>query len=84
MAEDPHDTFARSLSEEDELLLILRDELYGGSWDRFLRDLDDRLRGRPYIFKLVHRIEEDIDRIQRIRAYEEEHGVDLARYLPQE
>ena len=58
--------------------------LYGGSWDRFLRDLDDRLKGKPYIFKLVNRIEEDIDRIKRLRGYEDEHGIDLARLLPEE
>jgi hypothetical protein len=81
---DSHEAYARSLSEEDRLLLILRDELYGRSWDRFLRDLDDRLKGKPYIFKLVNRIEEDIERIRKLRAYEEEHGVDLASFIEED
>jgi len=43
-------------------------------------DLRDRLQGRPYIFKLVNRIEEDLERIQKLRSYEEEHKIDLADY----
>lgn len=75
-----HANFYQSLSEEETMLLTLRDELYGGSWDSMETDLRDRLRGRPYIFKLVNRIEEDLERIQKLRTYEEEHGIDLAKY----
>jgi hypothetical protein len=42
------------------------------------QDLKDRLKGRPYIFKLVNRIEEDLDRIEKLQAYELKHGVNLS------
>lgn len=84
MADESPEAFVKTLTENDELLLVLRDELYGGSWERFLRDLDDRLKGRPYVFKLVNRIEEDIERIHRLQRYERDQGVDLARFLPED
>ena len=46
-----------------------------------LADLQARLEGRPYVFKLVHRIGDDMDRIRRLRAYEESRQVDLADYV---
>lgn len=60
------------------MLIALRDELYVGSWERMLQDLRDRLQGRPYIFKLVNRIEEDLTRIERLQAFELKHRVNLA------
>ena len=62
------------------MLLILRDELYGGSWDKMSQDLKDRLTGKPYIYKLVHRIEEDLVRIEKLQGYEQKHRIDLAEY----
>lgn len=75
-----HVNFYQSLSEEETMLITLRDELYTGSWDSMAQDLQDRLQGKPYIFKLVHRIEEDLQRIEKLRGYEDEHSVDLADY----
>lgn len=63
------------------MLITLRDELYTGSWSRMLEDLKDRLHGKPYIFKLVNRIEEDIARIEKLRGYEETSQVNLSQYL---
>ena len=74
----PHVNFYESLSEEETMLITLRDELYDGSWDKMGQDLADRLQGRPYIFKLVNRIEEDLHRIEKLKGYEEEHGINLA------
>lgn len=54
------------LTPEDRMLVVLRDELYEGRWDLMKRDLEDRLEGRPYIFKLVHRIQDDLRRIERL------------------
>jgi hypothetical protein len=76
--DSPHAEFVRGLSQEEKMLITLRDELYVGSWERMLADLRDRLQGRPYIFKLVHRIEEDLARIERLQAYELKHRVNLA------
>ena len=74
----PHVNFYESLSEEETMLITLRDELYGGSWEKMEQDLRDRLQGRPYIFKLVNRIEEDLHRIEKLKGYEDEQGINLA------
>jgi len=76
-----HESYYRSLSEEERMLLELRDELYDGSWDSMLQDLKDRLAGRPYIFKLVNRIKDDIERIKKLRAYEKTHRVNLGEFV---
>lgn len=73
--------FVSSLGEEEVMLLRLRDELYGGRWDAMLADLNDRLQGKPYVFKLAHRIQDDIERIERLNRFERQHNVDLAKYL---
>jgi len=69
------------LSEEHKMLVALKSQLYGGSWDPMLDDLRNRLAGKPYIFKLVHRIQDDIERIEEMRKFEMEHKVDLADYV---
>jgi hypothetical protein len=73
--------FVEALSEEEIMLLRLRDELYEGRWDSMLADLNDRLQGKPYVFKLAHRIQDDIQRIERMSRFERQHDVDLAQYL---
>ena len=63
------------------MLIVLKRELYEGSWDDMQADLQARLQGRPYIFKLVHRIGDDLQRITRLRAFEREQDVDLGDYV---
>lgn len=58
------------MSPEDRMLVRLRDQLYGGNWEEMKLDLQCRLRGEPYIFKLASRIQDDLDRIDRLRAME--------------
>ncbi len=70
-----------SLSKVEKMLVAVREELYEGSWDRMLRDLEARMRGRPYVFKLTERIEQDVAAIERLRDYEREFGVDLAEFV---
>lgn len=81
VAKGPHKKFVESLTPEERMLIILRDELYANSWDRMLQDLKERLRGRPYIFKLVNRIQDDIERIEKLRKYEAKHGIDLGQFV---
>lgn len=69
------------LSPEEKILVIIRDELYDGSWDDMLDDLKARLDTRPYVLKLASRIEDDIERIRRLRAIEDKEGVNLAEYI---
>lgn len=84
MADDEHKKYYAALTEEERMLLILRDELYGGSWDKMEEDLRNRLKGRPYIFKLVNRIEEDLKRIEKLRSYEQKHKINLQDYKTNE
>ena len=73
-----------ALTPEERMLLTLRDELYGGKWERMIGDLNDRLKGRPFIFKLVSRIKEDLRRIEKLQEYEKKHGINLVDYIPPE
>jgi hypothetical protein len=46
-----------------------------------LDDLRNRLDGKPYIFKLVHRIQDDIERIEQMMEFEAAHKIDLTDYV---
>ena len=69
------------LSSVERDLVMLRDELYGGSWDAMLSDLKSRLEGKPYVFKLARRIEEDVRLMEELREIEKNEGVNLAEHL---
>ena len=73
--------FADSLTSEERMLVVLKHELYEGSWDEMIADLQARLEGRPYIFRLAHRIIDDLGRIKRLRDFERRHGVDLSEFV---
>jgi len=73
--------FVNGLSDEQRMLVVLKSQLYGGSWEPMLDDLRNRLAGKPYIFKLANRIHDDIERIERMQAFEAEHNIDLADYV---
>ena len=73
--------FVDGLSDEHRMLVVLKAQLYGGTWEPMLDDLKNRLGGKPYIFKLVNRIKDDIERIQQMQNFEEEQNVDLADYV---
>ena len=76
--------YVAGLGAEELTLLILRDELYDGSWDEMRSDLIGRRDGKPFIFQLASRIDEDLERIARLARYEEEHNLDLGEYLDEE
>ena len=73
--------FVAVLSEEHRMLVVLKSQLYGGTWEPMLEDLQNRLAGKPYIFKLVNRIKDDIERIEQMQKFEAEHNIDLADYI---
>ncbi len=73
--------FVSGLDEQHRMLVILKQQLYGGQWQPMLEDLQNRLQGKPYIFKLANRIKDDVDRIDRMQAFEKEHNVDLADFV---
>ena len=73
--------FVDRLSDEHRMLVVLKAQLQGGTWEPMLDDLKNRLEGKPYIFKLVNRIKDDIERIQQMQNFEKEQNVDLADYV---
>jgi len=73
--------FVDSLSNEQRMLVVLKKQLYDGSWEPMLDDLHNRLEGKPYIFKLANRIQDDIERIEQMMEFEKEHNIDLADYV---
>ncbi|MCK5272250.1 MAG: hypothetical protein KAJ52_06715 [Sedimentisphaerales bacterium] len=73
--------FIAGLHEEERMLILLQKELYEGSWQEMLTDLNNRLEGRPYIFKLANRIRDDLSRIEKLWAFEREHNIKLADYV---
>ncbi len=75
------EVFVRGLDDKHRMLVILKSQLYGGRWEPMLEDLQNRLEGRPYIFKLANRIKDDVERIGTLQAFERGHGVDLADYI---
>ena len=70
--------YVRGLGDEHKMLIALKAQLYGGSWQPMLDDLRNRLAGEPYIIKLATRIQDDIARIEQMQTFEAEHNVDLA------
>lgn len=68
----------------ERTLILLRDELYGGSWDELTADLEARQNRKPFVFKLNSRIEEDLERIAKLRAFEQDHQADVADLLDDE
>lgn len=76
-----HEKYCQQLTQDDRMLILLRDELYEGSWDYMLSDLKDRVKGKPYIFKLVNRIQDDIVRIEKLKDYEKKHKINLADFV---
>jgi len=73
--------FLTGLTKEERLLVAIRDELYEGSWEELLADLEARKGRKPFIVKLATRIEEDMARVEKLRAFEREHAVDLRTLL---
>ena len=73
--------FCRSLKNDEIMLVIFRDELYGGSWDLMIDDLKARLKKKPYIFNLMNKIESDIKRIKKMKNFEKKHNISLSDYV---
>lgn len=73
--------YAEALGNESKMLVALKAQLYSGSWDTMVDDLNNRLKGKPYIFKLTNRINDDVARIEELRSFEKANGVDLADYV---
>ncbi len=73
--------YVSRLTEEEQMLIMLHRELYENSWQAMLNDLRNRLDGKPYIFKLASRIQDDIARIEKLQSFEREHNVKLSEFV---
>ena len=71
----------QGLAETERIALVVRDELFGGSWANLRSDLEARAGGRPYVFKLASRIEEELKAVEKLSAFERRRKVNLAEYL---
>ncbi len=81
LGDDRQRAFLEGLTKEERLLVTIRDELYQGSWDELLCDIEARKGRKPFIIKLTNRLEEDKARVEKLRAFEREHAVDLRALL---
>lgn len=77
----PVKQFVEGLDMEERMLIVLKAQLYAGKWEPMLEDLKNRLEGKPYIFKLINRIKDDIERIEVLRRFEDTYHVDLSDYV---
>ncbi|NCF56535.1 MAG: hypothetical protein GWP41_09800, partial [Planctomycetia bacterium] len=68
----------------DKTLLILRDQLYEGSWPEMVMDLDGRLNKGFQVFELTELIEADLARIEVLADYEKKHDINLGDFLEDE
>jgi hypothetical protein len=75
------ESFVRDLTGNEQVALTIRDELYSGSWERMREDLESRSAGRPYVFRLASRIEEDLRIIEKLSAFEQQMGINLSDYV---
>jgi hypothetical protein len=73
--------FVGVLSQSERMLVTLRDELYEGKWGAMEEDLKNRLNGKPYIFKLVDRIEKDLAAIVKLRDFETGMKINLKDFI---
>jgi len=80
-ADEAVQAFVHGLTDEHRMLIVLKSQLYGGQWEPMLDDLKNRLAGKPYIFKLINRIRDDIERIETLQQFETSHQIDLADYV---
>jgi len=78
---EPVRRFLETISRQDRMLLVLRQKLYAGDWRPMVTDLRHRMEGRPYVFRLSERIEDDLQRIQRMSDLEQRHDVHLGELI---
>jgi len=69
------------LSEQDIVLIMCTYELYDGDWGLLRQDLIDRLEGRAFVVKLGKRIEDDLQRADRLQAIEQQFGIKLVDFV---
>ncbi len=69
------------LTDDQRMLLRIRDTLYEGSWEDFVHDLRARAEGRPHVFEIVPASERmkatitgHLAMIEQMQSWEAAHG----------
>ncbi len=77
------------LTDEQRMLLDIRDTLYEGCWEDFKRDLEARRRAQPHVFETVPEspemlatIDHHLTLIDAMGAWERANGRDLRVEYP--
>lgn len=83
-ADSSGDVDPLNLTDEQRMLVRIRDTLYEGSWDDFTHDLNARQDSKPHVFDIVpasdtlrEAITVHLAQIARLRSWEQAHGVTL-------
>src|SRR5262245_45881066 len=77
----PPGVFVKKLEKHEQDLIVLKDLLYEGSWDRVLGDLRAARDNKPHVYRLSNAIERDLKAIERMQAYETKHQISLSKLL---
>ena len=80
----PEEVDPSNLTDEQRMLVMIRDTLYEGSWSDFTHDLEARRGSEPHVFDiepasdtLRETIGAHLTQIVRLRSWEEQHGATL-------
>lgn len=80
VAEKSNEARKLALTDEQRMLVEIRDTLYEGSWDDFLADLTARAEGKAHVFALTapssqlkSTIQRHVDAIEALRGWERDH-----------
>jgi ribosomal protein S9 len=75
--------FVKELTDEEKILVQIRDDAFDGDWEAMRGAMLHRLSEQPYILKLADRIKRDLVVIEKLRSWErKKQGRNIARYLP--
>lgn len=78
--ESIHKDFINKLTIEEIVLLRLLESIYNGDWSALENDIEDRLRGKPIIFKISHRLGRDLESVRKLRSYEKKYNISLINF----
>lgn len=69
--------FLAKATDADRMLLDVLEILYVGRWEDLLEDLQAASQGKPHVFKIADRVQEDLARARKMWELETKYGVRL-------
>lgn len=80
----PEEVDPSNLTDEQRMLVMIRDTLYEGSWGDFMHDLQARRDSKPHVFDIVPASDTlraticaHLAQIAQLRSWEQKHGATL-------